>query len=258
MGGDNMRFGLALSGGGIRGVAHIGVLKALEEEGLVPSWIAGTSAGSIVAGLYAYGYSTQELVRIAVDLQPKYIDPNFTGLALGFGQWIMGNKEKTREANDRTVVDIEERKKRASESIRMDAHAEYLSSIAPLTPGEKKNAPNIIFILMDDLGWGDLSCFGSRAIHTPNLDRMAEEGVIMDNCYSSSPVCSPSRFGFLTGRYPSRGFIRSVFFPTVEIEERHMVADRGYETPEELAGGRPSPETVERTRQAAYYNKYPT
>jgi len=85
-----MRFGLALSGGGIRGVAHIGVLKALEEEGLVPSWIAGTSAGSIVAGLYAYGYSTQELVRIAVDLQPKYIDPNFTGLALGFGQWIMG------------------------------------------------------------------------------------------------------------------------------------------------------------------------
>ena len=66
-----MRFGLALSGGGIRGVAHIGVLKALEEEGMVPSWIAGTSAGSIVAGLYAYGYSTQELVEIAVDLQPK-------------------------------------------------------------------------------------------------------------------------------------------------------------------------------------------
>ncbi|MGI6372729.1 MAG: patatin-like phospholipase family protein [Caldicoprobacterales bacterium] len=85
-----MRFGLALSGGGIRGVAHIGVLKALEEEGMVPSWIAGTSAGSIVAGLYAYGYSTQELVEIAVDLQPKYIDPNFSGMALGFGQWIMG------------------------------------------------------------------------------------------------------------------------------------------------------------------------
>ena len=85
-----MRFGLALSGGGIRGVAHIGVLKALEEEGRVPSWIAGTSAGSIVAGLYAYGYSTQELVEIAVDLQPKYIDPNFSGMALGFGQWIMG------------------------------------------------------------------------------------------------------------------------------------------------------------------------
>jgi arylsulfatase A len=163
----------------------------------------------------------------------------------------MGNKEKTREVNDRTMIDIEERKKRARESIRMDAHAEYLSSITPLTPEEKKDVPNIIFILMDDLGWGDLSCFGSRAIHTPNLDRMAQEGVILDNCYSSSPVCSPSRFGCLTGRYPSRGFIRSVFFPTVEIEERHMVADRGYETPEELAGGRPSPETVERTRQTA-------
>ena len=88
----------------------------------------------------------------------------------------MGNKEKTREVNDRTMIDIEERKKRARESIRMDAHAEYLSSITPLTPEEKKDVPNIIFILMDDLGWGDLSCFGSRAIHTPNLDRMAQEG----------------------------------------------------------------------------------
>ena len=87
-----MRFGLALSGGGIRGVAHIGVLKALEEEGLVPSWISGTSAGSIVAGLYAYGYSIQELEDIAVDLQPKYIDLDFLGMAFGFGQWVVGRE----------------------------------------------------------------------------------------------------------------------------------------------------------------------
>ncbi|NLN41811.1 MAG: phospholipase, partial [Clostridiales bacterium] len=80
-----MRFGLALSGGGIRGAAHIGVLMALEEEGLVPSWISGTSAGSIVAGLYAYGYSIQELVDIALDLYRKYIDLDFFGLACGFG-----------------------------------------------------------------------------------------------------------------------------------------------------------------------------
>lgn len=87
-----MRFGLALSGGGIRGVAHIGVLKALEEEGLVPSWISGTSAGSIVAGLYAYGYSIQELEDIAIDLQPKYIDLNFLEMAYGFGQWVVGKE----------------------------------------------------------------------------------------------------------------------------------------------------------------------
>ncbi|HZJ58302.1 MAG TPA: sulfatase-like hydrolase/transferase [Clostridia bacterium] len=165
----------------------------------------------------------------------------------------MPNKENVNEKFEKLMEEVGERKKRAKDSIRQDAHAEYLSSISPLTTEEKKDVPNIIFILMDDLGWGDLSCFGSKAIHTPNLDRMAEEGLIMENCYSSSPVCSPSRFGLMTGRYPSRGFIKNVFFPTVEIEERHMVVDRGYETPEELAGGRPSREAVERARQASKF-----
>ncbi|MFY9427391.1 MAG: patatin-like phospholipase family protein [Caldicoprobacterales bacterium] len=87
-----MRFGLALSGGGIRGSAHIGVLKALEEEGLIPSWISGTSAGSIVAGLYACGYTTQELEDIALELYQKYIDLDFLGLAFGFGQWLIGKE----------------------------------------------------------------------------------------------------------------------------------------------------------------------
>lgn len=87
-----MRFGLALSGGGIRGAAHIGVLRALEENGLKPSWISGTSAGSIVAGLYACGYTVRELKLIAVELQSKYIDLNFLGMAYGLGQWIMGKE----------------------------------------------------------------------------------------------------------------------------------------------------------------------
>ena len=95
IGGDKyMRFGLALSGGGIRGAAHIGVLMALEEEGLVPSWISGTSAGSIVAGLYAYGYSIQELEDIALRLYQKYIDLDFMGLACGFGQWLVGKEPR--------------------------------------------------------------------------------------------------------------------------------------------------------------------
>ncbi|NLJ40393.1 MAG: patatin-like phospholipase family protein [Clostridiales bacterium] len=90
-----MRFGLALSGGGIRGATHIGVLKALEEEGLKPSWIAGTSAGSIVAGLYSYGLSPQEMEDIAIDLRGKYIDLNLSGLALGLGQWLIGKEPST-------------------------------------------------------------------------------------------------------------------------------------------------------------------
>ncbi len=67
--------------------------------------------------------------------------------------------------------------------------------------GEK---PNIIIILTDDLGYGDLGSYGSKAIKTPNLDQLARQGVRFMDFYSSSAVCSPSRAGLLTGRYPHR------------------------------------------------------
>ena len=59
-----MKFGLALSGGATRGAAHIGALKAMAEEGMYPSWISGTSAGSMVAALYACGYNAQEMEKL--------------------------------------------------------------------------------------------------------------------------------------------------------------------------------------------------
>ncbi|QHW33468.1 sulfatase-like hydrolase/transferase [Paenibacillus rhizovicinus] len=64
--------------------------------------------------------------------------------------------------------------------------------------------PNLIVIYCDDLGYGDLGCYGSEDIQTPHLDRLAEEGVRFTNWYSNSPVCSPSRASLLTGRYPAR------------------------------------------------------
>ncbi|MFT4830573.1 MAG: NTE family protein [Psychroserpens sp.] len=66
----NMNIGLVLSGGGVRGIAHIGAIKALEEEGIIPSHIAGTSAGAIVGALYAEGHSCEEILRFfkTVDL----------------------------------------------------------------------------------------------------------------------------------------------------------------------------------------------
>ncbi len=70
-------------------------------------------------------------------------------------------------------------------------------------------APNIVFILADDLGYGDLASYGHRHIKSPNLDKLADEGIKFTNFYSPSPLCSPSRAGFLTGRTPYRTGIKS-------------------------------------------------
>ena len=66
---------------------------------------------------------------------------------------------------------------------------------------ETSSRPNIIFILADDLGYGDLSSYGATAIQTPNIDRLAEEGVRFTDAHSPSSVCTPTRYGLLTGRY---------------------------------------------------------
>lgn len=73
--------------------------------------------------------------------------------------------------------------------------------------------PNIIFIYADDLGYGDLGSYGADSIATPHLDRLATEGIRFTDFYSTSPVCSPSRTGLLTGRYQVRHGITRVFFP---------------------------------------------
>jgi arylsulfatase A-like enzyme len=97
--------------------------------------------------------------------------------------------------------------------VDISKHHDYLKKIkdVPLN-----NTPNIVLIFVDDMGHGDISCFGSNAIHTPHLDKMATEGLKMSDFYASSPICSPSRFSVLTGRYAPRGFVNSVFFPTVK------------------------------------------
>ena len=70
--------------------------------------------------------------------------------------------------------------------------------------------PNIILIMTDDQGYGDLSCMGAKDFVTPNIDRLAENGSRFTSFYSASPVCSPSRASLLTGRYPYRAGVRSI------------------------------------------------
>ncbi|MGH7952513.1 MAG: sulfatase-like hydrolase/transferase [Limisphaerales bacterium] len=64
--------------------------------------------------------------------------------------------------------------------------------------------PNIIFLLTDDMGYGDPGCYGGKFVPTPNIDRLAEEGTRFTQFYVAAPVCSPSRVGFLTGMFPAR------------------------------------------------------
>jgi arylsulfatase A-like enzyme len=71
-------------------------------------------------------------------------------------------------------------------------------------PGDKESRPNIIFILADDLGWGDLSCYGRPDYRTPNIDQLALQGTKFTDAYSASAVCTPSRCAYITGRYPAR------------------------------------------------------
>src|SRR3954463_11416068 len=76
--------------------------------------------------------------------------------------------------------------------------------------------PNIVIILADDLGYGDLGCYGHPTIRTPNLDRMAAEGIRFTDFYSAADVCTPSRAALLTGRLPIRTGMsgeRQVLFP---------------------------------------------
>jgi len=83
------------------------------------------------------------------------------------------------------------------------------SAASPLVSAESARRPNIIVILADDMGPGDLSCYGGQQVPTPRIDRLAREGTRFTQYYSTAPICSPSRCGIITGQYPARWHITS-------------------------------------------------
>ena len=92
----------------------------------------------------------------------------------------------------------------------------------------KKSArPNIVIIFTDDQGYGDLSCYGSTSIHSPNLDKLAADGVRFTDFYVQR-VCGPSRSALLTARYPVRSLAWSM--PESEITFAELMQDVGYST----------------------------
>lgn len=100
-----------------------------------------------------------------------------------------------------------------------------------------EDRPNLVVILCDDLGYGDLGCYGHPSIQTPHLDRLADQGIRLTACYSAAPVCSPSRVGMLTGRTPSRVGIYDwipaghvMHLPRSEITIATLLRRAGYAT----------------------------
>lgn len=87
----------------------------------------------------------------------------------------------------------------------------------------KDSRPNIIFIFIDDMGYADISSFGNRKINTPNIDRLADEGIKFTNFYVNSPVCSPSRVAVMTGQYPARQGVHAVLATRERNEKYGMV-----------------------------------
>jgi len=91
--------------------------------------------------------------------------------------------------------------------------------------GQKPEKPNFLVILVDDAGWKDLGCYGSTFYETPNIDKLASEGIRFTNGYASSPVSSPSRAGIQTGQYPNRTGITD-WLPGRQAYEKPCANDR--------------------------------
>jgi len=97
--------------------------------------------------------------------------------------------------------------------------------------------PNVVLIFADDLGYGDVGCYGATKLQTPNIDRLAEEGRRFTDAHSASAVCSPSRYGLLTGQYPLRknfwgpvSLRQGLTIETDDLTLASMLKQAGYET----------------------------
>ena len=102
---------------------------------------------------------------------------------------------------------------------------------------ENSKKPNIVFIYMDDLGYGDMSAYGATEISTPNMDALAMGGVQFTNGYASSATCTPSRYAILTGRYPWRNKDAKILpgtapliIDTAQMTVPKMLQGEGYAT----------------------------
>jgi len=109
--------------------------------------------------------------------------------------------ERNHHRNSTLLIDRRDLLKALGLGVTSIALPGYMSGRGCFAGEPSTDKPNIIFIMADDLGYGDLSCYGATKVKTPNINRMAKEGVRFTDAHSPSAVCSPTRYGVLTGRY---------------------------------------------------------
>ena len=109
---------------------------------------------------------------------------------------------------------------------------QLFGSVYPLIDATAKEMPNIIFIMVDDMGYHDLGCYGSKTIQTPNIDRMAKEGMRFTDCYSGDAVCASARSTLMTGYHKGHTPVRgnSGGIPLFLGCDREVLKKAGYAT----------------------------
>ncbi len=123
-------------------------------------------------------------------------------------------------------------------------------ALAPHTAAGGPRKPNLVFIMADDLGYGELGCYGQQKIRTPHIDRLAREGMRFTHYYAGSTVCAPSRSVLMTGRHTGHTRVRGNGAPAIQslrdedVTVAEMLRQAGYATER----GHPPPMERERIR----------
>ena len=104
-------------------------------------------------------------------------------------------------------------------------HLPWLGALLPVVNMQAETKPNVVIIYIDDMGIGDIGCYGGKFVPTPNIDKIAQDGLLFNQYYSSAPVSSPSRCGLTTGKFPIEVGINT-FLNNIMAKREYMLVVR--------------------------------
>ena len=150
--------------------------------------------GSILPGRRYHCRSKSYNAESISFFQRRFIMPKFFFKPLISIQKVLG----CHPTSERCLIS------RLTQLVTLTSYVVVAQSLFPPTiHAQSSDKPNVIFILMDDMGYSDISCYGAKTVSTPNIDRLAREGLKFTNFHSAASICSPSRAAFLTGSVPA-------------------------------------------------------